>query len=141
MYLSIKTFGFSIYLTSCIFIFCIVNYLMVSLSCVLKKGSFCLASLCAYIKRQLWECCQFNRISPLMMTKIVFGSQSIDKQGRTVIENRISINLWLTFHWFPMLLTTVCSSFKDEKKFSNEESTQKYPWLVIWCTHCSMLQT
>ena len=99
-----------------------------------------LAPFYAYIKRQLWDCCQFNRISPLMMTKIVFGSQSIDKQGRTVIENRISINPWLTFHWFPMLLTTVCSSFKDEKNFINEQSTKKYPWLLICCTSCLMLQ-
>ena len=139
MYLRIKIFDLSTYLTSCIFILCVLNQLIFLLSCVLKKAF--LAPFYAYIKRKLWDCCQFNGIPLLMMTKIVFGSQSIDKQGRTVIENRISINPWLAFHWFPMLLTTVCSSFKDEKKFINEESTEKYPWLVIWSTYCFMLQT
>ena len=90
---------------------------------------FCMVLLCAYIKRQLWDCCQFKGISSLMMTKIVFGSQSIDKQGGTVIENRISINPWLTFHWFPMLLTTVRSSFKDGRSLS----LRRVPRITLYC--------
>ena len=106
-----------------------------------KQFLFCKLLLCAYIKRQLWCCCQFNRISPLMMKKIVFGSPSIHKQGGAVIENRISINPWLTFHWFPIgYWPPFVLVSRTRKKFINEESTKNYPWLAIFNTHCFMLQ-